>query len=151
VTASPVWFDWPYGSGKNGRVRFRLFSLSLALLVLVQPGIVCACTVEHVLLCGDEPASHHDDTGLLSQVTPCRVALCGATCGECRGHQARAGCVGRESLRAGHGFDVRLGAPALPAFAPDGLFDSRSVACLDFGAIPPQPPPGADRQVPQLN
>ena len=132
-------------------MRFRVFSLSLALLVLVQPGIVCACTVEHALLCGDEPASHDGGAGVLAQVTPCCVAVCGATCGDCRGHQARASCVSRESLRVGRGLDPQVGVPASPAFAPDALFNSRTVACLDLAAIPPQPPPGADRQVPLLN
>jgi len=132
-------------------VRFRLFCLSLVMVVLVQPGILCACAVEHALFCGDEPASHGGGAGGLAHVTPCCVEECGATCGGCRGHQARASCFSRESVRAGNGLDARLGVPALPAFAPDGLFDSRTVASLDFRVTPPQPPPGADRHVPLLN
>ena len=126
--------------------------MSLALLVVLQPSVLCACAVEHAFFCGAGHEPGHSEALDPGQAATSGDVHGGAASADCRGHHARAACGSRESLSVSCRVPAGLGVPALPAFAEHCLFNPSALAPgCGFLSTSPESPPGSDRRVPLLN
>jgi len=118
----------------------------VAAVLLVQTGPVCACAINHALLC----AGAHASTGPVTHHA-CGDARCGAECSQCPRHHERGGCsradgwsrTDRPSLDAPVVLVLALLTP--PAVSDPGYCRG------PMNAPALEPPPGSSRSMPLLN
>jgi hypothetical protein len=120
--------------------------LILAAVLLVQTGPVCACAVDHALLC-DGP---HGSDGPVT-VEACGDARCGAECSRCPRHHEGGGCSRSDSVNRSDRASLDAPAPvALALLTPPAVADP--AFCRDPLKTPaPEPPPGSTRSIPMQN
>ena len=120
----------------------RVARLLVGLVVLVQTPALCACAVDHLLLCGGSHAAHGE---------PDQKHDAWRSASDCHGHRHEAECGNRETSSSQPRQPSAIGPATLLFVAPPVLTDPA------FSPTPHGPPdvaadhsPGASRSVPLL-
>lgn len=129
----------------------RVGPVLLALLLLIQAGPLCACAVDHALLCGgphETPLAVAD--GQPNHHTSCGDPRCGVSCDTCPRHHHGAGCGRRDVAGSRLKLSSAIAFPLAVRVAP--LMGSEPSSPQHFlHEVVPTPSPGTKLSLPLLN